>query len=161
MRMIVLLAGVAAAVLVAVVVLGRGAAADEEPPWAQRASAACERGLAEARRLVERSASLPPQRRVIAEYGGATRIETGVIAELRALPRPRQDAAEIAAVLAVLDRSHAADVTAVARLERRFDETLLERRVNDTVAVAADLRARFIELGADGCARYYNPESYG
>jgi hypothetical protein len=64
-------------------------------------------------------------------------------------------------VLAVLDRSHAADVTAVARLERRFDETLLERRVNDTVAVAADLRARFIELGADGCARYYNPESYG
>jgi hypothetical protein len=63
-------------------------------------------------------------------------------------------------VLRTLSESHDADVAAVASLEDRFDRTLLQQRVAETVPVAADLRARFLALGADGCARYLNPVSY-
>jgi hypothetical protein len=32
--------------------------------------------------------------------------------------------------------------------------------VNETIPVLADVRSRFTSLGATGCVRYYDPNSY-
>jgi hypothetical protein len=161
MRLALLAGGVAVAVLVAVVALGRGGSEEEAAPWAQQASEICERGLADARAVVASGDAIADSElRAVHLYGGATQVEAGVLADLEALPRPEESAATITRTLQVFAGSHDEDVVAVAKLERRFDRALLERRVNETVPIAADLRARFLRLGADGCARYLNPESY-
>jgi hypothetical protein len=162
MRMLLLAGAVAVAVLAAVVVVGIRLTAEDEPDWAERASSACERGLTESRAALSAGNSVAEvEERSLQVYAAATEIESGVLAELRALPRPAEDELLIERTLAIVTRSHRADVVALQRLRRDFDLQILERRVDDTIPILADLRARFQALGADGCVRYYDPASYG
>ena len=161
MRILLLAGGVAVAVLVAVVVVGLRLTRDDEPEWSQSATEACERALARGRDLAASGATITPvERRVIEVFAGAIEIEADMLAELEALPRPSADAAEIERVLAVVAESHRDDLAVLAKLRRTFDRRLFERRVNETIPVLADLRSRFTTLGATGCVRYYDPNSY-
>jgi hypothetical protein len=161
MRMLVLAGAVAVAVLAAVVIVGLRLAGDDEEPWAERATVVCDRGLAEARAAVSAGESIAGvERRTLQVYAASTEIEARVLADLEALPRPSGDELAIERTLAILSKSHQADVVAVERLRRDFDPELLERRVNDTIPILADIRGRFMALGAAGCVRYYDPASY-
>jgi hypothetical protein len=161
MRMLLLAGAVAAAVLAVVVVVGLRVLDEDEPSWAEQASATCDRALAEARAAVSAGESVAgTERRTLQVYAASTEIEAGVLAELEALPRPSEDELPIERTLALLTRSHRADVAAVERLRRSFDPQLFERRVNETIPVLADVRGRFMALGAAGCVRYYDPASY-
>ncbi len=162
MRMLLLAAAVAIAVLAAVVVVGLRLVAEDEPTWAEEASAACERGLAKAREIVSAGDAIASdKKRALDVYAAATGVEGTVIAELEALSRPAEDELAIGRTLAIVSDSHLADGASVERLRLRFDRELLERRVNDTIPILADLRRRFASLDADGCVRYYDPASYG
>jgi hypothetical protein len=159
--MLLLAGAVAVAVLAVVVLVGLRLVDEDEAPWSERATAACERGLADARAAQSAGTAIAgAERRALQVYAEATRIEGGVLDELEALPRPAEDELAIERTLTILAKSHQADVAAVAKLRRRFDRVLFERRVNDTVPIAADVRSRFARLGAEGCVRYYDPESY-
>jgi hypothetical protein len=161
MRMLLLAGAVAVAVLAAVVVVGLRVLGEDEPPWSERATATCERGLAEARAAVSAGQQVAGvERRTLQVYAASTEIEASVLADLEELPRPSEDELAIERTLRILAESHEADVAAVARLRRRFDQDLLERRVNETIPVLADVRSRFTSLGATGCVRYYDPNSY-
>lgn len=163
MRLALLAGLVGIAVLVAVVVLAReGGDAEAEEPWGRRASAVCERGLTQARAVIAEAEEIADaEERALHLYRGATEVEADVLAGLEALPQPAGSHGEIESALQILRDSHDADVAAVAELERDFDASLLEQRVNETVPITADLRTRFLTLEADGCARYLNPSSYG
>ena len=161
MRMLLLAGAVGVAVLAAVVFAGLRLLDDDEPAWAERATAACERGLTEARAAVDAGKAIAgTERRTLQVYAASTEIEAGVLTDLAELSRPSEDELAIERTLAILSRSHQADVVAVERLRRIFDPQLLERRVNDTIPVLADVRSRFAALGAAGCVRYYDPASY-
>ncbi len=161
MRMLLLAGAVAVAVLAGVVFVGLRVLGDDEPAWSERATAVCDRGLAEARAAVSAGEQIAGvERRTLQVYAASTEIEASVLADLEELPRPTEDELAIERTLAILTTSHRADVAAVARLRSSFDEQLLERRVNETIPVLADVRGRFLALGAAGCARYYDPASY-
>ena len=162
MRILVLAGGVALAVVVAVVAIGLRLTGDDDPDWAASATEICERGLSRARDALGAGEAIgPDDKRALDVYAGATEIESDVIAELEQLPRPAADEQAIAAALVVVNDSHREDVAAIRRRRRRFDRTLFERRVNETVPVLADLRSRFGALGASGCVTYYDPDAYG
>lgn len=162
MRMLLLAAAVAVAVLAAVVLVGIRLIGDDDPDWAESATAACERRLAEAQAAVRASESVVDlARRTLQVYAAATQIEATLLGELQALPRPAEDELAIERTLAIISESHREDVVAVERLRRNFDPQILQRRVNDTIPLLGDLRRRFRMLGADGCVRYYDPASYG
>jgi hypothetical protein len=161
MRILLLAGGVAVAVLVAVVLVGLRLTRDDEPQWSQSATEACERALARGRDLAASGAAITPvERRVVQVFAGAAEIESDMLAELEALPRPSGDAREIERVLAAVAESHQDDLIVLAKLRRNFDRGLFERRVNETIPVLNDLRSRFTALGATGCVRYYDPDSY-
>jgi hypothetical protein len=160
MRLLLLAGGVAVAVLAVVLVLGFGVLDGDEPTWSERASESCERGLEQAQDLLSAGEAIASdERRALDVYAGATEIEATVISELEALAPPADD--ELMIERAIVVGSHRADRAALARLRRRFDPQLLERRVNDTIPILADLRRRFASLGATGCVQYYDPSSYG
>jgi hypothetical protein len=162
MRMLLLAGGVAIAVLAVVVVVGLNLVGEDEPAWSEQASAACERGIEQAREVISAGESIAnDEKRALDVYAGATAVEADVIAELDALPRPSADELAIERTLAIVAASHRADVAAIARLRRSFDAQLFERRVNDTIPILADVRSRFAALGAAACIRYYDPASYG
>ncbi len=162
MRMLLLAGGVAVAVLAVVVVVGLDLVGEDEPPWSEQASAACERGIERAREVISAGEAIAnDEKRALDVYAGATAVEADVIAELDALPRPSADELAIERTLTIVAASHRADVAAIARLRRGFDRQLFEQRVNDTVPIVADLRSRFAALGAAGCIRYYDPAAYG
>jgi hypothetical protein len=162
MRMLLLAGGVAIAVLAVVVVVGLDLVGKDEPPWSERASAACERGIERAREVISTGEAIAnDEKRALDVYAGATAVEADLIAELDALPRPTDDELAIERTLAVVAASHRADVAAIGRLRRSFDRQLFERRVNDTIPILADVRSRFASLGATGCIRFYDPASYG
>jgi hypothetical protein len=161
MRMLLLAGGVAVLVLAAVLVVGLRVLGDDEPPWSERATVVCDRGLAEARAAVSAGEAVAGlERRTLQVYAASTEIEAGVLADLEELPRPAEDELAIERTLGILAQSHRADRAAVERLRRNFDSELLERRVNDTIPILADVRGRFMALGAAGCVRYYDPASY-
>ena len=162
MRMLLLAGGVAIAVLAVVVVVGLELVGEDEPPWSEQASAACERGIERAREVISAGEAIASdEKRALDVYAGATAVEADVIAELDTLPRPSADELAIERTLTIVAASHRADVAAIARLRRSFDRQLFEQRVNDTVPILADLRSRFAALGAAGCIRYYDPAAYG
>ena len=161
MRIALVAGAVAVVVLVAVVVVGLRLTGDDEPEWSESRN----------RRL--RASAWPrtrPRRlRRCDHAGGAAsggglrgraEIESDLLAELEALPRPSADDAEIERTLAVVADSHRDDLAVLARLRRSFDRRFFERRVNETVPVLADLRSRFTALGATGCVSFYDPDSY-
>ena len=161
MRMLVLAGAVAVAVVAVVVAVGLRLTGDDDPDWAEQATAACERGLGRARAVITAGGAIEPdEKRALALYAGATEIESDVLAELEALPRPSEDAKAIEEVLALVDESHRADLATIRRLRRAFDRALFERRVNGTVPVLAELSSRFGALGASGCVSYYDPDAY-
>ena len=161
MRMLALAGAVAVAVLGAVLFVGFRALGEDEPTWGERATAVCERSLAEARAAVSAGEAVAGvERRAVQVYAASTQIEAALLDELGALPRPEADELAIERTLVILSRSHQADVVAVERLRRNFDPQLLERRVNDTIPVLADVRRRFGALRAAGCVRFYDPASY-
>ena len=162
MRMLLLAGGIAIAVLAVVVVVGLELVGEDEPPWSEQASAACERGIVRAREVISAGEAIAnDEKRALDVYAGATAVEADVIAELDTLPRPSADELAIERTLTIVAASHRADVAAIARLRRNFDRQLFEQRVNDTVPILADLRSRFAALGAAGCIRYYDPAAYG
>jgi hypothetical protein len=162
MRMLLLAGGVAIAVLAVVVVVGLDLVGEDEPPWSEQASAACERGIEQARVVIAAGEAIAnDEKRALDVYAGATAAEADLIAELDALPRPADDELAIERTLAIVAASHRADVAAIGRLRRSFDRQLFERRVNDTIPILADVRSRFASLGAAGCIRFYDPASYG
>jgi hypothetical protein len=161
MRIALLAGAVALVVLVAVVVVGLRLTSEDEPDWAADATAACERGLGRGRNLVVSGAAIRPvERQVVEVFAGSIEIESDMLAELEALPRPSADDAEIEQVLAVVADSHRDDLAVLAQLRRSFERGVFERRVNETIPVLADLRSRFTALGATGCVSYYDPNSY-
>jgi hypothetical protein len=161
MRMLALAGAVALVVLAAVLFVGFRVLGEDEPSWGERATTACDRSLAEARAAVAAGESVAGvERRTLQVYAASTQIEAGLLTELEGLPRPEADELAIERTLGILTRSHQADRAAVERLRRNFDTQLLERRVNDTIPVLADVRKRFTTLGAPGCVRYYDPASY-
>jgi hypothetical protein len=161
MRILLVAGGVAVAVLVAVVVIGLRLTGDDEPEWSGQATAACEQALGRGRKLAATGAAITPvERRVVEVFAGAAEIEADMLAELSALPRPSADEEEIKRTLTVVAESHQDDLAVLAKLRRTFDRRLFERRVNETIPVLADLRARFTALGATGCVSYYDPNSY-
>jgi hypothetical protein len=161
MRIALLAGAVAVAVLVAVVVVGLRLTGDDEPDWAADATAACEQALGRGRDLVVSGATIRPvERQVVEVFAGSIAIESDLLSELEALPRPSADAQEIEQVLAVVADSHRDDLAVLARLRRSFDRGVFERRVNETIPVLTDLRSRFTALGATGCVSYYDPDSY-
>ena len=46
-------------------------------------------------------------------------------------------------------------------LQRKFDLAALRSRITQYEGEAARLRTLFSSLGADGCAAYFDPTSYG
>jgi hypothetical protein len=161
MRIFLLAGGVALAVLVGVVVVGLSLTRDDEPEWSERATGACERSLSRGRELSTAGAAITPvERRIVEVFAGAAEIESDMLAELEALPRPSGDAEEIEQALEVVAESHRDDLAVLEQLRRSFDRGLFERRVNETIPVLADLRSRFNALGATGCVSYYDPNSY-
>ena len=162
MRILLVAGSVAVAVLVAVVVIGLRITRDDEPDWSGQATVACEQALARGRELATAGAAITPvERRVVEVFAGAAEIESDMLTELQALPRPSEDAEEIERVLVVVAESHRDDLGVLGKLRRSFDQRLFERRVNETIPVLADLRSRFAALGATGCVSYYDPNSYG
>ena len=159
--MLLLAGAVAVAVFAGVVAAGLLLAGDDDPTWADHATAACERGLEESRAAVAANSSVVPiERRALLLFSAATEIESTVLAELQALPRPAADETAIVRALAIIADGHGDDLVAVARLRRNFDQRFFEQRVNDALPVSEDLRRRFESLGAFGCVRYYDPASY-
>ena len=124
MRMLLLAGGVAIAVLAVVVVVGLDLVGEDEPPWSEQASAACERGIAEAREVISAGEAIAnDEKRALDVYAGATAVEADVIAELDALPRPAADELAIERTLTIVAASHRADVAAIGRLRRSFDRS--------------------------------------
>ena len=96
MRIALLAGGVAVAVLVAVVVVGLRLTGDDEPKWSEQATAACERALVRGRALVVAGAAIKPvERQVVEVFAGAIEVESDMLSELQALPRPSADDEEI------------------------------------------------------------------
>ena len=161
MRMLLLAGAVAVAVLAGVVLVGFRLVGDDDPKWAEHASAACERGLEESRWAVAATRSVTPvEQRALQLFTAATEIESTVLAELQALRRPAADELAIGRALAIIAEAHNADLRLIGRLRQNFDERLFERRVTAALPVSDDLRRQFESLGADGCVRYYDPVSY-
>jgi hypothetical protein len=161
MRMLLPAAAAAVLVLAAVVFVGLRVLDDEEPAWAEQASAVCEGGLSDTRALIASAASVTdPERRFLQVYAGSTEVEAGVLATLQGLPRPAEEGVAIAETLRVVGDSHRADRAALRRLRREFDVELLQRRIDEAAGVLALARGRFASLGAEACVDYYDPASY-
>ena len=160
MRMLLLAGAVAVAVFAGVVVAGFRFVEDD-PTWADHATAACERGLEESRAAVAAARPVVPvERRAVQLFAAATEIEATVIAELQSLRRPAADELAIVRALEIISDAHEDDLAFADRLRRNFDPQLFERHVNAALPVSEDLRRRFESLGASGCVRYYDPSSY-
>jgi hypothetical protein len=167
-------AGVAAAVagiaaFVAVVVAGRGYVEPEplesglvavpERSWAERAGQLCRESMGAVRAELAGPGGLETQEaQALRLYRETTRIEGALVERLRELPDAPEEARSTVALLA---RQHERDTKTVRRLEEELDPQLILREIAAYEKLATRLRARFDELGAQGCVRYLDPASYG
>lgn len=155
-------------VFVAVVVAGR-ARVDPAPldpglvalparSWAERAGQHCRTSMGAVRAELAGPAGLESEEaQALRLYRETTRIEGELVRRLRGLADAPAGAEESVELLA---EQHERDRATVARLEREFDAALVLREITVYERLATRLRARFRDLGADGCVRYFDPASY-
>ena len=168
-----LLAGaVGVATLVATVAIGRPLADPDEPAepaaaaapartWAQQATGRCRAAIADVRaELTGASGLATTAERAVVLFGATTEIEGKLLRQLRALPPSAAQQRRIDETLDLLEKQYERDVATTAKLERRYDFALLNREVVAYESIAAQMRALFRELGAQGCVAYFDPESY-
>jgi hypothetical protein len=132
--------------------------------WAERASAHCVNSLDTVRAKLTGAASgtgtvEASRKTAVRLFVETTEIEGRLVASLRAIPRPT-NRAKVDEAVGRLAEQHARDVQVGRRLQRQYDEQLLRRAVQDYEREATRLRRLFRELGATGCASYFNPSSY-
>jgi hypothetical protein len=132
--------------------------------WAERASAHCVNSLDTVRAKLTGAASgtgtvEASRKTAVRLFVETTAIEGRLVANLRAIPGP-VDRAKVDEAIGRFAEQHAKDVLVGRRLQRRYDEQLLRRAVQEYEREATRLRRLFRELGATGCVSYFNPSSY-
>lgn len=167
-------AGVAAAVagvaaFVTVLVAGRDYVEPEQPEsglvavpersWAERAGQLCRESMGAVRAELAGPRGLETaEAEAVRLYRETTRIEGTLVERLQELPDTPEEAKDAIALLA---RQHERDLATVRRLEERVDARLILREIAAYERLATRLRTRFDRLGAEGCALYLDPASYG
>lgn len=130
--------------------------------WADRASALCSTSLGTVRAALS-SSSDPAEtneERLVRLFLETTAIEGRLVSNLRAIPVPPPDQATADLAVGGLEEQYDRDVFIGRILQRGFDSTVLRQSIDQYEREAARLSRLFEELGADGCVRYLDPDSY-
>jgi hypothetical protein len=100
------------------------------------------------------------QQRQVRFFLETTKIEGQLVAGLRKL-RATANRAKVDEAIDRLEQEYKRDVLLGNALERKFDLAALQSRITEYEREAARLRTLFGSLGADSCAAYFDPASYG
>ena len=126
--------------------------------WAEQATGRCRDAIADIRAELSGATGLATTaERAVVLFGATTEIEGELLRQLRALPPAAAQQRRIDETLDLLETQYERDVGTTAKLERRYDFALLNREVVAYESLAAQMRALFRELGAQGCVAYFVP----
>jgi hypothetical protein len=129
--------------------------------WSQLASAACVRGKRETEAMLDRTSSQPGSlhTRTLRTLRGGVRIEGRLLARLQRLHPGRADRTAYRQALRLFRRAHASDrrLVVVLRNQKGLALAVQSRRSED---LNGRIRLRFYQVGAFGCATYFDPQSW-
>ena len=130
--------------------------------WADRANKLCVTGIRDVRNVVARQpvGDETDQQRQLRFFLETTRIEGELVAGLRKLP-VKADRAKVEEAIDRFEQEYKRDVLLGNALRRKFDLKALRSRITQYEREAARLRTLFGSVGADSCAAYFDPTSYG
>jgi predicted Zn-dependent protease len=128
--------------------------------WLRRSTAVCDRGVVEGKALIARSPLATPAD-YLAFLAGAIALEEKHRAALAAVPAASGDRAAVKAMLTRFRRSIEADRSVLAKLSAHWEVAVVKRSTQDGLRVSLRLKTDALELGSTGCARYFDPATYG
>jgi hypothetical protein len=128
--------------------------------WTQLASAACVRGRRETTATLDRNSTRSGSlhTRTLRALQADVRIEGRLLARLARLHPGRADRAPYREALRLFRTAHASDRRAVALLRHSGLAVAVQSRRSE--AVNGRIRLRFYQVGAFGCATYFDPRSW-
>ena len=140
----------------------KATAASVRSTWADRANKLCVTGIRDVRNVVARQpvGDETTQQRQLRFFLETTKIEGEIVAGLRKLP-VTADRAKVDEAIDRFEQEYKRDVLLGNALRRKFDLAALRSRITEYEREAARLRTLFGSLGADSCAAYFDPTSYG
>jgi predicted Zn-dependent protease len=128
--------------------------------WLGRSTAVCNRGVVEGKALIARSPLATPAD-YLAFLRAGVALEEKHRAALTAIPAASGDRAAVSAMLARFGRSIGADRSVLAKLTAHWDLAVVRRSTQDGLRSSVRLKTDALELGSPGCARYFDPATYG
>jgi len=128
--------------------------------WARRANIICGRALRDIRTTTLAAAPIRTQREFITLVSKLDTIESGYIAQLRAVPQPRHDAPKVEKILELSGQALSLDRAAVSALERN-DRAAFRRLARQELRVSAHVDAIAAALGAVTCTENPFTADYG
>jgi hypothetical protein len=130
--------------------------------WIEQANERCRAAVGEVRdELASASTQGNTPERSVRLFRSTTDIEGQLVRGLRSLPPAPGRAAAIDRALDLFEKQYDRDAATSAKLAGRYDFMLLTREVAAYERVATQLRTLFRDLGASGCAAYFDPRTYG
>lgn len=128
--------------------------------WLRRSTAVCDRGVVEGKALIARSPLATPAD-YLAFLAAGIALEETHHAALAGVPAASSDRAAVKAMLTRFRRSIEADRSVLATLTAHWDLAVVKRSTQDGLRVSLRLKTDALELGSTGCARYFDPATYG
>jgi predicted Zn-dependent protease len=128
--------------------------------WLQRADAACERGIVEAKALIARS-PVDTREQILTFARQSIALAERDRSRLAALAVAPEDRGSVRRLLALFARSVSADRAAVARLAAKWSDAAVRAWATESVRNSLALTSNALELGSRGCGRYFDPSTYG
>ncbi|HEY7792522.1 MAG TPA: hypothetical protein VIA10_00790 [Gaiellaceae bacterium] len=130
--------------------------------WIEQANERCRAAVGEVRdELATAGTQQNTPERSVRLFRSTTEIEGQLLRGLRSIPPAPGRAAAIDRVLDLFEDQYDRDAATSSKLKKRYDFFLLTREVAAYERVATQLRTLFRDLGAGGCAAYFDPRTYG
>jgi hypothetical protein len=128
--------------------------------WTELASGACARSRRETTAMLDRTASSSGSlhTQTLRALRGEIRIESRLLARLQRLRADRADRPAYRDALRLFRRAHARDLRLVRLLQRSGLAVAVQSRRSESVN--GEIRLRFYQVGAFGCATYFDPRSW-
>ena len=128
--------------------------------WLGRSTVVCARAVVEGKSLIARSPLATPAD-YLAFLRASIDLEEKHRTALSAIPAASGDRVAVKAMLTRFRRSIVDDRSALAKLTAHWDLAVVKRSSQDGLRSSLRLKTDALELGSTGCARYFDPATYG
>jgi hypothetical protein len=129
--------------------------------WVEQANERCRAAVGEVRDELASAGTQNTPERSVRLFRSTTEIEGQLLRGLRSIPPAPGRAVAIDRALDVFEDQYDRDAATASKLKSRYDFFLLTREIAAYERVATQLRTLFRDLGAGGCAAYFDPRTYG